>query len=321
METHHITIPDTSAGERLDKALSVLLSDISRARVQALLIEGNVQLNNITVADAKKKVRTGETYTVMIPAAIPAKPEAQAMALDIRFEDEHMLVLNKQAGLTVHPAPGNMDRTLVNALLAHCGETLSGIGGVARPGIVHRLDKDTSGLMVVAKHDRAHRHLSKQLADRTLSRTYQALCWGQPIPSAGTITGNIGRSPRNRKKMAVVLKGGKEAQTHYKRMQQLGPVSLIECVLESGRTHQIRVHMTHIGHSLVGDPLYGSSPPIRALEKARLPEEAITVLRTFPRQALHAAAIGFIHPVSEERLHFSAALPEDMHDLLRIVAL
>lgn len=310
MKIMNVDITSECAGLRLDKALATLIPALSRSRIQQLLSEGRVSLASQTVTDGARKVKPDECYTLSIPEAAPSAIKAQAMELSIAYEDDDLLVINKPAGLTVHPAPGNYDNTLVNALLAHCGESLSGIGGVARPGIVHRLDKDTSGLMVAAKNDAAHKHLSAQLSARTLKRIYLALVHGAPTPGKGTITGNIGRSSKNRQKMAVVSSGGKPATTHYATLQRFdcGKIAfaLVECTLETGRTHQIRVHMQHIHHPLVGDPAYG----LRA--KAGAPE----TLRHFTRQALHAHQIGFIHPASGEAMRFTAALPHDMQALI-----
>lgn len=309
-----VTASPEHAGQRLDRVLTELLPDLSRSRLKALIEDGAVTTDGKTLTDPAKKVAAGWEIAVNIPPPIPATPIAQAMDLDIVYEDEHLLVINKPAGLTVHPAPGHSDSTLVNALLAHCGDSLSGIGGVMRPGIVHRLDKDTSGLIVVAKHDKAHASLSRQLANRSLSRIYQALVWGSPTLGHGTVTGAIGRSPHNRQKMAVVRKGGKEAVTHYKVLSRFfDAVTLVECKLETGRTHQIRVHMAHIGHPLVGDPVYGSG------WRKGLPSETKETFVAFDRQALHAAEIAFIHPVTDEEMFFECPLPDDMRALLDIL--
>jgi 23S rRNA pseudouridine1911/1915/1917 synthase len=237
------------------------------------------------------------------------------MALDIRYEDGDLIVTDKPAGLVVHPGPGNADGTLVNALVAHCGASLSGIGGVRRPGIVHRLDKDTSGLLVAAKNDAAHAGLSKLFAAHDLERAYLALVWGSPSPAAGMVEGNIGRNPRNRKKMAIVERGGREARTHYRVREHLadGCWSLVECRLETGRTHQIRVHLTSLGHAVVGDPLYGGN---RAGSRKALPSAAAEALENWQRQALHAYRLAFKHPLSGELLEFTSEPPADMQALL-----
>jgi 23S rRNA pseudouridine1911/1915/1917 synthase len=313
-----VTVTEAHAGERLDRFLAEQLPSYSRSRLQGLIEQGCVTCWGKAVTDSAQKVKAGETFCLSVPEATPSHLEPQAMALDIVFEDEDLLVINKQAGLTVHPGAGNPDMTLVNALLAHCGETLSGIGGVARPGIVHRIDKDTSGLLVVAKNDEAHLALSAQLADRSLKRTYQAVCWGQPKPKHGSITGNISRSFSNRQKMAVVPRGGKPAVTHYSTVQELGPCTQVECRLETGRTHQIRVHFSHMGHALVGDPVYGQSASQRLQGKAfkALTPEAREALLGFSRQALHAAAMEFIHPRSQQAMQFSCPLPADLQQLI-----
>ncbi|CAO3443536.1 LSU rRNA pseudouridine(1911/1915/1917) synthase (EC 5.4.99.23) [Azospirillum argentinense] len=313
------SVPDDAAGQRLDKALATGLPGLSRSRVQALLEKGCVQDGTgRTVIDPSVKVRPGQTFDVFIPEAEPAQPEAQDIPLDVVYEDEDVLVIDKPAGMVVHPAAGNPDGTLVNALLAHCGDSLSGIGGVRRPGIVHRLDKDTSGLMVVAKNDRAHHALTEQFSGRTLSRTYQALVWGVPSPREGRIEGNIGRSGSDRKKMAVVTGGGKHAATRYRVVRSFGTaLALVECTLETGRTHQIRVHMAHIGHPIVGDPLYGKGRAGRAGGKhaSALPEPDRERFVGFPRQALHAVGLTFRHPATGETVRFQAPLPTDIKDL------
>ncbi len=318
---HIFLVGGENSGQRLDKFLSAQIPETSRARIQSLLEQGCVTCGGKPVSSASIKTKSGQEFTIIIPAAEPSHMPAQAMDLDIIYEDEHLLVINKPAGLTVHPAPGNRDKTLVNALLAHCGESLSGIGGVARPGIVHRIDKDTSGLLVVAKNDAAHNHLSAQLADHTLGRTYAAIVWGAPNPKNGTITGNIGRSPTNRQKMAVVKSGGKPAVTHYKTIDDLGIATLVECNLETGRTHQIRVHFLQIGCPLLGDPNYGQTTTSRLNRNIykQLPDETRTAILAFNRQALHARELRLIHPATNKEMKFSCDLPEDMENLLDIL--
>ena len=308
IDTKTLIVEDEAAGERLDKYLSARLPDFSRSRIQALLAQGAVTLSGVVVSDASLKVRPAQKFHLVVPASAPSYMLPQEIALDIIHEDKDLLVINKQAGLTVHPAPGHPDNTLVNALLAHCGDTLSGIGGVQRPGIVHRIDKDTTGLMVVAKHDVAHNALSAQLADRTLSRNYQAVCWGAPNPAKGMVKGNIGRSISNRQRMAVVKAGGKPAVTHYAMLDDFAVASLVECKLETGRTHQIRVHLAHIGCPLVGDPFYGqpTATRLRAAMYKKLGDGARAVLLGFNRQALHAYKMGFIHPRSAKYMEFEA---------------
>lgn len=320
LTTHTVTTDESHAGQRLDRVLAILIPDLSRSRLQALIDQGCVHHERATITDASLKVKPQQTFTVQIPETVPSHIVAQDIALDIVYEDEHLLVINKPAGLTVHPAPGHADMTLVNALLAHCGDSLSGIGGVARPGIVHRIDKDTSGLLVVAKHDAAHIHLSEQLATRTLKRTYTALVWGTLKQSTGTITGNIGRSVSNRQKMAVVKSGGKPATTHYQLLEDLTAMSLVECKLETGRTHQIRVHMMHIGHPLVGDPVYGQTTQSRMNNTPALRHiapEVRSALLAFNRQALHARELGLIHPITGKTMQFSCPVADDMQVLIQ----
>jgi 23S rRNA pseudouridine1911/1915/1917 synthase len=319
-ETHEVTAGAADAGGRLDRLLAAALPRLSRSRLQALIAEGCVSSGGTAVTAASLKVKAGQKFAIIVPETRPVALEGQAMPLDIRYEDADLIVLEKPAGLVVHPAAGNPDKTLVNALLAHCGPGLkgglTGIGGEARPGIVHRLDKDTSGLMVVAKSEAAHRGLVEQFSARTIERAYWALVWGRPDPAAGVISGNIGRSPRNRKKMAVLKSGGRPSETAYKVLKsfQNGRVSLIECRLRTGRTHQIRVHLAEAGHPLLGDPLYGRAGT--AGRRARLlPEGAQAALAALGRQALHAKTLGFQHPVKGDVLQFESELPPDISAL------
>jgi len=316
-----ITVTVAARG-RLDKVLSAAIAletetqglGLSRARVQQLIKGGAVFQDGAAILDPNHPANEGEVYDLALPPPTPASPEAEDIPLTVLFEDEDMLVLNKPAGLVVHPGAGNWGHTLVNALLGHCGESLSGIGGVARPGIVHRLDKETSGLMVVAKNDFAHQILTSQFADRSLSRIYQALIWGIASPIAGDIDGAIGRHPRSRQKMAIT-EGGKEALTRYETLEVFGTLaSLVQCKLATGRTHQIRVHMAHIGHPVVGDPLYGARKRVAGLEKG-----IVALLQNFPRQALHAGEIKFIHPRTQKLMKFKAPMPADMAALVRAV--
>ncbi len=306
------------AGTRLDKWLATHLPELSRTRIKSLIEDEQVSSAGVTIADPSHRVKPGQVFVVGIPPDRPAEPEAQAIALDVVYEDDDVIVINKSAGMVVHPAPGNPDETLVNALLAHCGDSLAGIGGVKRPGIVHRLDKDTSGLMVAAKTDIAHRSLSAQFAAHSLERAYQALVWGLPNPSKGEIEGNIGRNPRDRKKMAVVKGGGKTALTRYRVLKTFGggAVSLVECRLATGRTHQIRVHMTSLGHPLVGDPTYGRG---RAARIGGLSSEAREALGDFSRQALHAYLLGFSHPTKGSMVRFESIMPSDINALIEIL--
>jgi 23S rRNA pseudouridine1911/1915/1917 synthase len=305
--------------QRLDKAVAMLAPEFSRTRLKALIDAGECSLNGKIVTTASRKVEFGDKIIIAIPPVEDALPEPENIPLDIVYEDEDVIVLNKAAGMVVHPAVGHSHGTLVHALLGHCGDSLSGINGVRRPGIVHRLDKDTSGLMIVAKTDHAHHHLAEQLQDRSLHRVYHALVVGVPSPIKGQVETLIGRHPSNRLKMAVVGWNGKAALTYFQALEQFKKtLCLVECQLESGRTHQIRVHMDHIGHPLVGDPLYGPQlPALRSkLRKADFDDSVIEQVMVFPRQALHAVEISFLHPRNDEEMTFSAPYPEDFSDLL-----
>ncbi len=325
--TLDITIAPSEAGWRTDSALAVALArahpdpPLSRSRVKALIVSGHVASDGRTISEPSRRVKPGQTFAVFVPAAAPAALAAQELPLDIVHEDSDLIVIDKQAGLVVHPAPGNPDRTLVNALLAHCGERLSGIGGVKRPGIVHRLDKDTSGLMIAAKTDAAHHALAAAFARHEVERVYIALVWGVPLPPAGEIVGAIGRSSADRKKMAVVRKGGKAALTRYRVLRSFaGTVSLVECRLATGRTHQIRVHLASIGHPLVGDPVYRRArQAARRLGQSALPEAARAALEGFARQALDAVVLGFTHPRSGERLRFTKKYASDINELIHLL--
>jgi 23S rRNA pseudouridine1911/1915/1917 synthase len=302
------------AGERLDRLLAGRLPELSRSRVKALIEAGRVAAGGATISDPSNRVKPGQTFAIMIPEPVPAAPAAQAIPLEILHEDADIIVVNKPPGMAVHPGPGTPDLTLVNALIAHCGSSLSGIGGVLRPGIVHRLDKDTSGLIVAAKNDRAHQALSRAFAAHTIDRAYLAVVWGRPNPSSGEIMGAIGRHPTNRKKMAVVKRGGKSALTRYRVLRALGPAaSLVECRLATGRTHQIRVHMASIGHPVLGDPLYGRISPARL---AGLSDRGRAALTGLKRQALHAFRLGFVHPASGENRAWETPLPPDLKELI-----
>ncbi len=316
-QIHKIATGPADAGRRIDQVLTAHLPTMSRSRLKTLIEQGCLSAAGATIVEPAYRVKSGQTFAMIVPDPTPATPEAQAIALDIAAEDSDLIVLNKPAGLVVHPAPGNPDRTLVNALIAHCGPDFTGIGGVRRPGIVHRLDKGTSGLMVAAKTAAALEGLAKQFAAREVERAYWALVWGVPKPKSGEIAGNIGRSPRNRKKMAVVHRGGKPAVTRYRVLRVLagGQVSLVECRLLSGRTHQIRVHMTAQGHPLLGDPLYGRGGESRL---RNLPEAARTAVKDLGRQALHAKTLGFRHPVSGDMCRFDSVLPRDISELVTI---
>ncbi|HEY1837546.1 MAG TPA: RluA family pseudouridine synthase [Rhizomicrobium sp.] len=311
---------DADEGQRLDRFLATHLPDLSRSRLQALLAEGAVSRAGATIKDANLRVKPGEEFAVAIPAPIAAEPQGQDIPLDVVYEDNDLIVIDKPAGLVVHPAAGNPDGTLVNALIAHCGASLKGIGGVARPGIVHRLDKDTSGLLVAAKNERAMASLAKQFANHTVERAYHAVVWGAPRIHEGMVEGNIGRNPFDRKRMAVLRGQGKEARTRYRVVEKFADAarpfaSLIECRLETGRTHQIRVHLTHLGHPLIGDPQYGRS---RQSPRPKTDAEAIafTAAAEFPRQALHAWLLGFQHPTLHKTMRFERNWPEDFAKLV-----
>jgi 23S rRNA pseudouridine1911/1915/1917 synthase len=312
-------------GMRLDAWLAGAIEHLGRNHAKRLIQGGHVAIGGRTIVEPKRPVKPGEAIVVDVPPAAKAEPEGEAIPLAIVYEDDVLIVIDKPAGLVVHPAAGNHTGTLVNALIAHCGATLSGIGGVARPGIVHRLDKDTTGLMVVAKTDRAHRGLAAQFADhgRTgpLERGYLALVWGAPGRPQGTVDAPLGRSTRNREKIEIRRTGGREAITHYRVEEKYGPAerplaALVECQLETGRTHQIRVHLASLGHPVVGDRAYGSG---FATKTALLPEPARALAAAFPRQALHAFLLGFEHPVTGEEMRFEAPLPADMEELVAAV--
>jgi 23S rRNA pseudouridine1911/1915/1917 synthase len=311
-EAREVELPPQSAGQRLDKALAAELPDLSRARLQALIGEGALSLDGQAMTDGSAKARAG-TYLLLIPEPLPADPEPEAIPLTVLYEDADLIVIDKPAGMAAHPAPGTLSGTLVNALLHHCSGGLSGIGGVARPGIVHRLDKDTSGVMVAAKTDAAHQGLSKLFAGHDIERIYIALARGAPHPASGTIETRLGRSPHDRKKMAVLKSGGREAVTHYRVERAFGPAdkplaSRVACRLETGRTHQIRVHLASKGAPCLGDPVYGSGVPAAVVREA-IAESGLQ------RQALHAAVLGFVHPVTGEELRFETPPPEDMAKL------
>ena len=309
-------------GQRLDRFLTERLPELSRTRVQSLIKQGHVSSGAATIVDVKYRVKPGDRFELGVPPAAAPEPTGEAIPLDIVYEDDALIVIDKRAGLVVHPGAGHATGTLVNALIAHCGASLSGIGGVARPGIVHRLDKDTSGLLVVAKTDQAHRALAKQFADHgrsgELERGYLALAWGAPSRPHGTVDAAVGRHPASRTKMAVVPGKGREAVTHWRVAETFGrgkePIaSLIECTLETGRTHQVRVHLAHIGHPLIGDPLYG----LGFKSKLRtLPEPLQGKLAGLDRQALHAEHLAFVHPLSGTLLKFNSPLPADLAEIV-----
>ncbi|WP_033072953.1 RluA family pseudouridine synthase [Sphingopyxis sp. MWB1] len=304
-----IALDGSAAGLRLDRALADALPDLSRERLKNLIKGGRVTDDSGAILwDPAIKATAPATLSLRLPAPAPAHNIAQDLDLVIAYEDEHLIVVDKPAGMVVHPAAGNLDGTMVNALLHHCRGQLSGIGGVARPGIVHRIDKDTSGLIVAAKHDKAHEGLARQFAAHSIDRRYIAIATGRPMPASGTVDAALGRSSTNRKKMAVVAPGrGKHAITHYRTLEPLSFASVVECRLETGRTHQVRVHMAHIGHPLLGDPVYG---------RARKPLSDVLKARGFARQALHAAHLAFIHPVNGKKIALDSELPADMRELI-----
>jgi 23S rRNA pseudouridine1911/1915/1917 synthase len=303
-----VTVDATDANTRLDVWLFAQFTEgNSRAGVQRWIKEGFVTREGALEANPARKVRAGEVYAVDVPAAVESELVGEDIPLDVVYEDRDLIVIDKSVGLTVHPAPGNYTGTLVQALLHHCGDSLSGINGQMRPGIVHRIDKDTSGLLVAAKHDAAHRALARQFLKHSIHRVYLALVRGRMARAEGTIHGNIGRHPTQRVRRAVVAEGGKEAVTHYKVLERFGEAAtLVECQLETGRTHQIRVHMAHIGHPLLGDPLYGKHGPLKGMVDIEFPN----------RQLLHAAELGFIHPTSGRMVEFKSHLPIDMNEVL-----
>ena len=312
-QTIDVRLAPAHAGWRLDRALADAVPTLSRERLKALIRSGAVEAEGKAVRDPAFKVRGEESVTVAVPEPKPAHNEPQDIPLKVMFEDEHLLVVDKPAGLVVHPAAGNLDGTLVNALLHHCGGSLSGIGGVARPGIVHRIDKDTSGLLVVAKTDVAHEGLAKQFAAHSIDRRYLAIVNGVPRTAEGTVDARLARSAANRKKIAIVEGNrGKRAVTHWKRLSVLKDAALVECRLETGRTHQVRVHMASIGHPLVGDPVYGRSGKTHGKILKEL---------QFQRQALLAAEVGFTHPVTKHRLSFVSPMPPDMQELFNALGI
>ncbi|MGQ0526935.1 MAG: RluA family pseudouridine synthase [Alphaproteobacteria bacterium] len=321
-ETIKLDVVAEHAGERLDKTLVLLCDGFSRSRLQALIGQGHVRVNGASCTASSRKMEAGDRMELDIPPLVDAEPKPENIPLDIVFEDSDILVINKPVGMVVHPGAGNHTGTLVNALLAHCGDTLSGIGGVARPGIVHRLDKDTSGLMVAAKNDRAHQNLSAQLESRTLTRIYHAVIFKVPFPPKGTVDQPIGRHAQHRLKMSIDRRAGREARTHYQMLENFdGAVSLVECRLETGRTHQIRVHMESLGHPLLGDVLYGPQPTAlkSALGKAGHEEAVVRKILAFPRQALHAKGIRFDHPITGAEMSFEREPPEDILNLLNLL--
>lgn len=318
-ETTELFSPEAKGeniGIRLDKFLASHFPDISRTRFQKLILDGYVFSADQRIDDSSYKTKEGESYKVLVPPPLDVEPISEDIPLNIVYEDEDLLVVNKEAGMTVHPAAGSYNGTLVNALLHHCNNNLSGVGGVKRPGIVHRIDKETSGLLVVAKNDTAHNFLGKQFADHTIERTYLAFVYGNLNPSEGRIETLIGRSPVDRKKMAILPKGGKIAVTNYKTLKTFKKAaSLVQCNLETGRTHQIRVHLSSMGNALIGDKVY-----IKTNKKSLgIPAYLSSSINFFPRQALHAKSLGFVHPRTKEFMQFDSELPTDLQELSQIL--
>ena len=308
-----VTAPQQAAGERIDRVLAAALA-LSRSRVKRLIETGSVSLAGRgaeTIEEPSRKVKPGQSFAVIVPQSADPAPAAEPIPLAVRYEDDDVIVVDKQAGLVIHPAPGNPDGTLVNALIAHCGASLSGIGGVRRPGIVHRLDKLTSGLMVAAKNDRSHQSLSRQFKARSIARAYTAFAWGAPARARGEIEGNIGRSRRNRKKMAVLASGGRAALTRWRVVRRFGArASRLECRLATGRTHQIRVHLAAEGLPVIGDAVYGGG--LTAPRRRALGAPGTDAVSALARHALHAHRLGFRHPASGEELSFESDLPNEL---------
>ena len=334
-ETHDFLIAAEDAGARLDKWLSERLEGLTRTRLKALIEGGALARNGEAFNDPSWKLREGETLRLTLPPVADPTPKPEAIPLEVVYEDADLVIVNKPAGMVVHPAAGSWTGTLVNALLAHCGDSLSGIGGVARPGVVHRLDKDTSGLIVCAKNDAAHQGLAAAFAAHDIDRVYEALAHGAPRPGAGTVDAALARAASDRKKMAVsdaaANPAARRAVTHYKTLESYGRsraklkgdavASLIECRLETGRTHQIRAHLAHIGHPLIGDPVYGRGPGLAGLRPGDAAgDRALAVLRKFRRQALHARVLGFIHPTTGEAVRFERDAPRDFQTLKSALA-
>lgn len=315
-ETYHLHVTPEQAGQRVDRLLADCLGTLSRSRVKTLIEAGHLSCDSVTRHDPALATRADMLLSLYLPPPEPARPQAEPIPLTLLYEDRDLIILNKPAGLVVHPAPGNETGTLVNALLGHCGPDFEGIGGEKRPGIVHRLDKDTSGVMVVAKTPLAHQALSEAFATRNIERSYKALAWGV-TEAEEDFNGHIGRDKRDRKRMSVVQNNGKQALTHLRRLECFHEaLSLVECRLATGRTHQIRVHLSHAGHPLIGDPVYLRRIPAPA---RKLPPKIQQAVLDFPRQALHAATLGFKHPRTGNFLSFRADLPEDLQELLSVI--
>jgi 23S rRNA pseudouridine1911/1915/1917 synthase len=329
MSRIEITAAPEDAGQRLDAFLAAKGGEISRTRAKALIEEGAVTVDGAPEISPRASIKPGSVYAVALPAPVAAEPHAENIPLDILFEDAHLIILNKPAGMAVHPAPGSEDGTLVNALLHHCKGQLSGIGGVERPGIVHRLDKLTSGVMVAAKTEPAHTGLAALFERHDIERMYLAVTRGAPRPLVGTVDAAIARSQTDRKKMSVHRNpdspAARRAVTHYRAIETFGErdkhthvpaAALVECRLETGRTHQIRVHMSHIGVPVLGDPIYGRQMQLTALGSGECHAAAIAAAKAMTRQSLHAAVLGFDHPVTGKTLRFESPLPDDMAGLI-----
>jgi len=316
MQILNFTIPDDLNSCRIDKALPVL-SNLSRVRIQSLIADGHVKVDMVVILNQNFKLKAASSIEICIPAPIASHIEAKKIDFITVYEDEDLIVIDKPAGLTVHPGAGNQSDTLVNALIEHCGDNLSGVGGILRPGIVHRLDKDTSGLMLVAKNDLAHLDLSRQISERSAQRIYKAIVWGVPLKTSGIIENNLARNPANRMQMKIIA-SGKFSSTSYQVIEVLGKTlaSIVECKLKTGRTHQIRVHMSHIGHSIIGDQTYGQNA--RKMQQ-NLSKEQQDKLLSFKRQALHSSSIGFIHPKSKQPMYFESELAQDIKDLIDVL--
>lgn len=331
--SHALTAGEADAGTRLDKWLADRIDGLTRSRLKALIEEGALSRDGAPHTDPSWKLRAGETYVLTPPPVAPAEPRGEDIPLSVLYEDGDIIVVDKPAGLVVHPAAGNWTGTLVNALIAHCGDSLSGVGGVARPGIVHRLDKDTSGVLIAAKHDAAHLALTQAFSVHDIERVYDAVVAGAPRPTVGVVDAALARASSDRKKMAVVnaeRPGARRAVTHYRMREAYGRAyaklagdavaSLIECRLETGRTHQIRTHMAHIGHPLIGDQVYGRGPGLPGLRPgAANVDAAIEAVRNFRRQALHARVLGFAHPITGQTLRFETPPPDDLASLINIL--
>ena len=311
MEELRFQIADEMEDERIDKCMSLLVENLSRSFIQKLIKDGNVLVNGKPVKGSYR-VKCDDEVVFSVPESVEPDIEPENIPLDILYEDVDLIVVNKPKGMVVHPAAGHYSGTLVNALMYHCGRDLSGINGVLRPGIVHRIDKDTTGSVIACKNDKTHRCIAEQLKEHSINRRYRAICFGELNQEEGTIDQPIGRHPNDRKKMAVNHQNGKRAVTHYRVLERLGYVTLVECILETGRTHQIRVHMKHIGHVLFDDERYGGHEILKGTHFSKYKQFVNNCFDTCPRQALHAMTLGFVHPATGEEMYFTSEMPEDM---------